>query len=472
MKKTKPKPRKTTVSLEIGDSVIKLSEAVFFKRKRVFRLAKRNLSSKEDTNISQEIKNLFDSLNISQRRVLLNIPRHLVMVRFLRFPSISDNEIKNMVKMESVKQMPYATEEIIFGYRIIEKSKDGYSNVLLAIVQANIVNRFVNILKNAGLDIAKIALGSESLFGWYSVVAGRKVGDVNTALINIDAGYIDIDIVKKGNLAFARGFSYRVESKNAIAEIKKSIATFRKESSLDVDKIVISGANNKVNELEPHIKEELGIPLEIIDQTKNIELHKTPDTDLGNTSFIELIGLSLKNGDMKINLLPESMIEANELYFLKKILARTAVLLTCIILIFSGLITEKLSDKSRCLSFLDSKLSLMEPTVTKAKRMKKDIKIVKEEIQKKPLALNIITEIYKITPGGVKFNMLDYRSNRSLILRGNAPSLDDVIKFISILEESQYFENVKMKYTTKRTVRDKRITDFEIVCMLSKVEQI
>ncbi|MCK4463821.1 MAG: PilN domain-containing protein, partial [Candidatus Omnitrophica bacterium] len=302
----------------------------------------------------------------------------------------------------------------------------------------------------------------------------KEKPEYNIALINIDSEYIGIDIMEKEKLVFTRGFSYEGKDsyvgKNAVDEIKKSIATCRKERKLNVDKIFISGAKNRIKVIEPILKEELGIPIDLIEQARNVELDKSIETDLAEASFIELIGLSLKNKDMKINLLPESMIEDNQLRFLKKSLMKTFALLISIILIFSGIIVKKIFDKSRYLLLLNSRIKAIEPKVIKTRRMRENIKIIKNVIRKKPLAIDIITEIYKITPQGITFNLLDYKSDKSLILRGDAPSLDSIIKFISILEKSQYFEDVKIKYTRKRSAAGTQLTDFEIICLLSKVK--
>ena len=457
------------ISLEIGDDFIKLAEASFRKRQPIFRLIKKEFPSKEDNDISQEIANLFKEYNISQKRVFLNIPRHLVMTRVLHLPSINDNEIKNMAKIEAIKQMPYGDENITLGYRIIEKFKDGYSDILLAVIQASTINRLISILKKADLTIEKIALGSESLFGWYSVIRKKeKTTFVSVVLLNIDSKYINIDIIQRGKLVFTRAFFY--SERSLIEEIKRTIAAYRKERNLNIDKIYLSGADNKIREIESILKEEIDVPLEQITQTRDIEFDKSGETDLGETSFIELIGLLLKNEDINIDLLPENMKKENESRLLKKNLLKTVVLLACIILIFSGVIAKNIFGKSRYLLLLNAKIKAMEPQVIKAKRIREDIKIIKNEIQKRPLTIDIFSEIYKITPKDITFNLLNYESSKSLILRGNASSLDEIIKFITILEDSPYFENVKIKYTAKKSITGKQVTDFEIICLLSKVK--
>ena len=474
LKKRKAKDIK--VSLEISDDSIKICETAFFEKRRALRLIYKGLSSKEDDTIAKEIDAVFSSFNISERKVLLNLPRHYVMARFLRLPSTDDNELKGMVEIESLKQMPYLNEEIIARYRVENKFENGYSNVLMAVTQAHIVKRLLNILKNARVTVEKVALGSESLFGWYSLVgnaAGRETAG-NTAFINVNSGYIDIDVIQEAHLVFTRAFSYSISNplfvNKVVDEIKKSLAIHQKSNNVTVDAIVISGAEDTSLKIQEILKNEAGIPCELLPQLGGIEADKTIEADLRTVSFVELIGLALKDEDIVINLLPQDVIEEAKRVGLKKQFVKTAVLAGAALILCLGLAAQKVFDKHRFLDALNAEIAAMEPKVAKAKKMEEDIRIMRQEIYKKPLAVDILAEVYRITPKGIVFNMLDYESGNSFVLRGNVSSLDEIISFIETLENSPYFENVKVKYTAKRTAAGSQVTDFEIICALSEVK--
>src|SRR3989338_10832972 len=105
----------------MGDSFVKLAEYKIVKGKmQVVLLVKKPLSSKEDSAISEDIRRLFESLNITQSKVRLNLPRHLATIRFLKLPSTDEEEIRKIIRIESLKHLPYTDEDIIYGYRIIE----------------------------------------------------------------------------------------------------------------------------------------------------------------------------------------------------------------------------------------------------------------------------------------------------------------------------------------------------------------
>ena len=180
------------VSIEMGGNFIKLVEIASSNGNReVVRLVKRPLAPER---AADNIKNIFESLNIPHRQVRLNIPRHLVTVRFSKLPSTDDNEIKKMVRIEALKHVPYADEDVVSGYRIIEKQDDGYSNVLIAVTQADTVRSQLAVLKKAGLSVESVSLGSEALLLWY-LASLKPAENVTVLLVNIEVGHVDIDVV-------------------------------------------------------------------------------------------------------------------------------------------------------------------------------------------------------------------------------------------------------------------------------------
>ena len=107
---------------------------------------------------------------------------------------------------------------------------------------------------------------------------------------------------------------------------------------------------------------------------------------------------------------------------------------------------------------------------SRAKKMAKEIDLVTSKIAERPLAIDLANEVFKITPSGVSLTMMEYESNKTITLRGTAPTLSDVFKYVTILGKSAYFKNVKVKYANKRVSQTSEMADFEIVCMISGVK--
>lgn len=421
--------------------------------------------------ISAQIALAFRSLNLIPGKVRLNIPRHMVTARYLKLPSIDDEEIKKIIKIESLKHLPYTDEDVISGYRIIEKLSDGYSKVLLIIAQAGAIKNYIDILNGAGVkEIDFVSLSSEALFLWHKITGEGEDKD-NLMLVNLDLSHIDIDIFEEGKLVFTRGIAYGYDSAgkadNIAGQINVSMKTYQKESSKSVNRVVLTGGNSEIAKYKSIIAGELKVPVEIVSQIKNVPVADNVKEIDDNISFAELLGVSLKPEDAGINLLPADVLERARIVGIKKNLIVTVLLMAIFAAMALGFLIKKVYDKDRCLALLDGEIKKTKPKVTAVKKMLKDVNTIRKVMARKPLAVDVVTEIYSLNPSGVYLSMLDYETDKSLTLRGIAPSLNDVLKYSAILENSAYFEGVKVKYTNKRIIENRESADFEIEALLS-----
>lgn len=397
------------------------------------------------------------------------MPRHLVTVRFLKLPSTDDSELSKMVKIESLKHVPYADEDTVSGYRIVERLADGYSNVLIAVAQAEAVRGEIDILNNAGLIVESVSLGSEALLLWY--LCGHKAeAGVSVLLVNIGADHIDIDLAVGEKLSFTRGVLYNaakpISAEKIIEQVNLSIAAYKKESDGIIDKVALSGIPGKVDELKALLADRVKIPVEAIDQMENIPVRQGISLDTSEASFVELLGLALNPEGANINLLPESTREEQRLELVKKNIMTSLIILVLIIVIAFGVVLKKLHDKRAYISYIGSEAGKITPQVKKAKAMAKEIGLVTSKIAERPLAIDLASEVFKITPSGITLTMMEYESLKTVTLRGTAPSLSDVFKYVTILGRSEYFINVKVKYANKRISQASEMADFEIICVI------
>lgn len=467
--KAKNKTNNTVIAIEIHNELIKLCELTVDKQRQKIRLLAKKIPPKDDKEIAKEITEFFKANNIAEKRVLLNLPRHLVIVRFLSVPSTKDEEIREIARMEAIKHVSYSSDEVVVSHRVIDKGKDGYSDVLMCICQKSVISRYIDIARDAGIIIEKIALGSESLLAWYGIVSKslNMETEERLAVINMDQYYVNIDIITGSKLIFARAFTYSKTALNAAAfEIVKSIISYQyqKPKGIEVKKVLMSGAGPTVLAMEQLLKASGNVTVETIPQTKDIDASYP---ELNDVSFIELVGLAVHSDDVKLNLLPKEVIEKNQINSIKNLFAETLTLFTVILIALTVLAVSKIYSKSAYLEMLKGEQGSIAADVRKAEKLEKDMKVIKTQILKKNMTIDVIGQIYKITPMGISYSSIDYNEiNGTVTLKGLAQTLNDVVKFVPILTKSPFFENAKIKYTAKRTKAQVEVTEFELVCKL------
>ena len=223
------------------------------------------------------------------------------------------------------------------------------------------------------------------------------------------------------------------------------------------------------NALKAILADSVKSPIEVVDQMNNITKRDGLVMEEGEASFVELLGLALKHEGASVNLLPDTVQEEYRLDLVKKNIMAALIITGLIIIMAFGVILKKIHDKHLYISYIDSELGRIEPQIKTAKKMAKEMEIITSKIAERPLAIDLVGEVFRITPAGVTLTMMEYESHKTVTLRGTAPSLSSIFNYVTTLEKSPYFENVKVKYANKRTGQAAQDTaDFEIICPISK----
>ena len=145
-------------------------------------------------------------------------------------------------------------------------------------------------------------------------------------------------------------------------------------------------------------------------------------------------------------------------------------MLGVIVALTLGISLKKLHDNSVYCSVINGELKKIESKVAVAKKMMKEIGVIREVMSRRPLAIDIVSEIYGVTPETISLSMIDCESGKSVAVRGTAPSLSDAFKYVAMLESSPFFEGVQVKYANKRTVDSKETADFEITAVPAELK--
>jgi len=191
--------KKPTVAVEIGNDWLKVLESEHSTHGGLVTKVRFTKLAQIKGPVSTEVSRIFRELKLNTQSVITFIPRHLVTVRILEFPSTDPKEIDDMVSLQVAKQTPYSKEEIVSTHRIIDTEREGYTKVMLVIAQRNIITKRVEALEQAGIKVEKVGLSTESVYNWFRLTHRRQM-DVDLkpiALIDIDSNYSDFMVIRK-----------------------------------------------------------------------------------------------------------------------------------------------------------------------------------------------------------------------------------------------------------------------------------
>ena len=161
--------------------------------------------------LGRAIKSLLTTNKIRTRQVITSISgQSSVVVRPIDLPKMSVKELKEAMRFEVERHIPFTADEVVMDFAPIidpDELPETESNmkVLLAVAQEDLIKAYLKVIKVAGL--LPVAIDVEILSAVRALIDMHQSEgsyERTVALVNIGALSTDISVINKGNLIFTR----------------------------------------------------------------------------------------------------------------------------------------------------------------------------------------------------------------------------------------------------------------------------
>lgn len=159
--------------------------------------------------LADVLKKLFDSSKIKNKSVVMALPEFSVFTRFLEFPGVKKEELKDAVFFEAKQYIPMPLEEVQMSYVPIgfNESKNA-PRVLLVAAPKKIIEIYINIGMLAGVDT--IAIETESVAMGRAMF--RSTGKKDLVMLDFGANSTDMSIMSNGYMVFSQSIAIGSDS--------------------------------------------------------------------------------------------------------------------------------------------------------------------------------------------------------------------------------------------------------------------
>jgi type IV pilus assembly protein PilM len=263
------------------------------------------------------IKELLQEQGVKVKQVALSVSGHAVIVKKINLPQIPDDQMEAKVKEAAEQYIPFDINEVNLDYFILnpaETTEDGQTQmaVLLVAAKKDKVNELTEIARGAGLIPKVLDVDVFAIENMYGINYETKPEDL-TALVNVGASVMNVNIVKGGVSVFTRdiavgGHRYAealqrdlgitaeeaeaaqhgkpkegldpaavkgiIDGINAevASEIARTVDYFKSiETVADVTRIVLCGGCAKVAGLTEQLTERMGVPVEVANPFSRVD---------------------------------------------------------------------------------------------------------------------------------------------------------------------------------------------------------
>ena len=189
--------RSKSIGVDLGSSSLKIVE---LSRKKITLAALLEIPPAErveESALIRKLKGFFQEIGVTGRESIIYIPGSYSFIRTIFFPSMPDSELKEAIKWEIKRQIPYPEEEAVFDY-ISQEVPEGIAATIAAAERKNI-QRYVSVFKEAGLKVVGVDVSPLALLRVFAPKDNN-----NTLLIDIGAKHSEIDIIRSGVIRLTR----------------------------------------------------------------------------------------------------------------------------------------------------------------------------------------------------------------------------------------------------------------------------
>lgn len=275
--------------------------------------------------LTESLRELLRRSKVKAKDAAISISGHSsVIIKRISLPEMSEEELSESIKFEAEQYVPFDIEDVNLDFQILgPKEEPGQMDVILVAVKKDVINDYVSVVKEAGLNTVIVdvdAFALENMYGMnYEVEAGK-----NVALVNIGASTMNMNILRGGVSVFTRDssmgsnihsdalqkeFNITYEeaerlkrgeplekvkladaaalissaSNEVFSEVSRSLDYFRSAAvHVEIQELVLSGGCALIKDFPQSLSEKIGIEVSVAEPFKNIFIPKKFEA-----SFIE-----------------------------------------------------------------------------------------------------------------------------------------------------------------------------------------
>jgi len=334
-------PRRQLVGLDIGSSAIKLvqlkeSKGRYFLQKFGIKPLEPEVivdgTVMDEGRVVSALRELFEESNVKNKHVAISISGHAVIVKKISLPPMPDDELEGQVRLAAEQYIPFDINEVNIDFHVLPPDPSGEAqgdmSVILVAAKKDKINELTELVKGAGLTPMIMDVDAFAIENMHAVNY-PMAQDETTALVNIGASVMNVNIIRGGVSLFTRdiplggnryteaiqremGLSYEeaeeykkgeraseasaantvIDSVNAevASEIARTVDYFKTSAATtELDRVLVCGGVARIKGLIQQLGDRMQVPVEVANPFGEID---TSGSDFDQDALAELAPLA------------------------------------------------------------------------------------------------------------------------------------------------------------------------------------
>lgn len=475
------KKESDTMVMILDETTFKVAQfRISANEKHLVNVVRRDVRDVPPEGVPPIVQETLAEFNVKKPRVVLAVPASFAITKNIEIPSLDQEEIRSIIDLQAGRHTPYPREEILVGYITIGVFQRNYTKVLLVLVNRTVIKKQLGLLAEAGVRVVKVVFSPEASARFYAEAMQVKEEDIPVGIIDI-AGQSTLFLVEfNKTVAMCRniplGLAHLIKEgagarEKLLTEIAQSLETYQSE---DINRLpesfVLTSDDAKIKDLQPDLQTRLKANIKMMPYRELVTgpeplMHKMA-SEYPDDSFLDVVAAALTGDKLLVDLTPEEVKTEQVLEEKGKEVVKASVLAVVLLILICGIFFSKLYFKSLLLEKVEEEYTAKRKAVLALDRIDQRTRIVKAYVNSRMVSLDVLGTLYTLIPNEIYLDSITLEDDGSISIQGVSESMSRVFNFVTRLEESEIFKNVKTKSTTAKKDRGKDVAAFEIAFRL------
>jgi len=131
---------------------------------------------------------------VSKERIYVSIPRGKVIVRFIRFPIATKENLRKVLEYEAPKYIPFEKEEVFSDFQILQEEKE-WLYLLAIFIRRKELEPYLSLLKKIGLQPCSIQIPSVGALNLFFFHEGDKKSETSV-LLDLGGPFWEMNLIE------------------------------------------------------------------------------------------------------------------------------------------------------------------------------------------------------------------------------------------------------------------------------------
>lgn len=131
---------------------------------------------------------------VNKERVAVSIPREKAVVRFLRLPTATKENLRKVLEYEAPKYTPFDKDEVYFDYQVLKEEKD-WVHLIAVFVRKTELESYLALLRRIGIRPDYVQIPSAAALNLFFYHEGERAAE-NAVLLDLSNPFCEMNLIQ------------------------------------------------------------------------------------------------------------------------------------------------------------------------------------------------------------------------------------------------------------------------------------